>query len=113
MSRRPIQDRHGPESGSRPTSARTGKRSAGSCERPERHGAAIVHFPEGAMSGCSKAQIKSWERFDWDVLVDELRSTAGLARELGLWVVVGSGHWSIKGCRRMATFSGGVQFLVR
>jgi predicted amidohydrolase len=55
-------------------------------------GAAIVHFPESAMSGCSKAQIKSWERFDWDALVDELRSTAHLARELGLWVVVGSCH---------------------
>jgi len=54
--------------------------------------AAMVHFPEGAMSGCSKAQIKSWDRFDWGVLVDELRSTADLARELGLWVVVGSCH---------------------
>src|SRR5207244_8182308 len=52
-------------------------------------GAAIVHFPEAAMSGCSKAHIKSWDGFDWDVLVDELRLTAKLAGELGLWVVVG------------------------
>src|SRR5262249_53156228 len=35
-------------------------------------GAAIAHFPESAMSGCSKAHIKSWDRFDWDALVDEL-----------------------------------------
>jgi len=55
-------------------------------------GAAIVHFPESAMSGCSKAQIKSWDRFDWDALLDELHSTANLARELGLWVVLGSSH---------------------
>ena len=55
-------------------------------------GAAIVHFPESAMSGCSKAQIKSWDRVDWDALADELHSVADLARELGLWVVVGSCH---------------------
>src|SRR5258708_39995978 len=55
-------------------------------------GASLVHFPESAMSGCAKAQIKSWERFDWDALVAELRSVAGLARALGLWAVVGSAH---------------------
>jgi predicted amidohydrolase len=55
-------------------------------------GASIVHFPEGAMSGCSKAQIKAWCRFGWNALVEELHSTADLARELGLWVVVGCSH---------------------
>src|SRR5262245_43709700 len=55
-------------------------------------GAAIVHFPEGAMSGCSKAQIKAWDRVAWDALVDELIAVADLARELRLWVVVGSSH---------------------
>src|SRR5438046_2997023 len=55
-------------------------------------GAAIVQFPEGAISGCTKSQIKSWGKVDWDALVHELRLAAGLARELGLWVVVGSSH---------------------
>src|SRR4051794_10004607 len=55
-------------------------------------GSAIVHFPEGAASGCSKADIKGWDRFDWGVLVEELQATADFARELGLWVVVGSCH---------------------
>jgi predicted amidohydrolase len=55
-------------------------------------GSAIVHFPEGAASGCSKADIKGWDGFDWGVLVEELQATADLARELGLWVVVGSCH---------------------
>src|SRR3954464_3618869 len=55
-------------------------------------GAAIVHFPEGAMSGCSKAQIKDWDRVDWDALVEELQATADLARALGLWIVVGGSH---------------------
>ena len=60
--------------------------------RARSEGAAIVHFPEGAMYGCSKAQIKGWERVEWDALVEELDTAAGLARELGLWVVVGSSH---------------------
>jgi predicted amidohydrolase len=55
-------------------------------------GASIIHFPEAAVSGCSKAHIKAWDRFDWEALADELHSTADLARELGLWVVVGSCH---------------------
>jgi predicted amidohydrolase len=55
-------------------------------------GAAIVHFPEAAMSGCSKAQIKAWDHVDWDALVDELRTVADLAREHRLWVVVGCSH---------------------
>jgi predicted amidohydrolase len=55
-------------------------------------GARIVQFPEGAMSGCSKAQIKAWDRVDWDALANELDAVADLARELGLWVVVGCSH---------------------
>jgi predicted amidohydrolase len=55
-------------------------------------GAAIVHFPEGAMSGCSKAQIKAWDRVEWNALADELKAVADLARGLGLWVVVGCSH---------------------
>jgi predicted amidohydrolase len=60
--------------------------------RARAEGAVIVHFPEGAMSGCSKAQINAWDRMDWDALIDELRAVADLARELGLWTVVGSAH---------------------
>ena len=54
--------------------------------------AAIIRFPEGAMSGCSRAQIKDRDRVDWGVLVDERESVAGLASDLGLWVVVGCSH---------------------
>jgi len=58
-------------------------------EQARSAGARIVQFPEGAMSGCSKAQIKDWGEVDWDAVDSELRSTADLARELDLWVVVG------------------------
>jgi predicted amidohydrolase len=69
-----------------------GREIRGLMRQARSEGAAIVHFPEGAMSGCSKAQIKRWDQVDWDALVGELRSAADLARELGLWVVVGSAH---------------------
>jgi predicted amidohydrolase len=54
--------------------------------------ASLVHFPEGAMSGYTKSQIKDWGQVDWGSLSDELRQTAALAGELGLWVVFGCAH---------------------
>jgi predicted amidohydrolase len=55
-------------------------------------GADIVHFPEGAMSGYTKSQIKSWNDVDWNGLVAELEETAQLAASLGLWAVIGCAH---------------------
>lgn len=55
-------------------------------------GARLIHFPEGAMSGYVKSQIKKWEEVDWELLRGELELTAQLAGELGLWVVVGCNH---------------------
>jgi len=55
-------------------------------------GATIAHFPEGALSGYTKSQIKNWDHVDWDAIAQELWLTTGLARELGLWVVVGCNH---------------------
>lgn len=69
-----------------------GREIRGLMRQARSEGAAIVHFPESAMSGCSKAQIKGWDQFDWDGLVAELDSTADLARELGIWVVLGCAH---------------------
>jgi predicted amidohydrolase len=55
-------------------------------------GAALVHFSEGAMSGYTKSQIKSWDHVEWEALVHELQLVASLAGDLGLWAVVGSNH---------------------
>jgi len=65
-------------------------------------GARIIHFPEGAtcsphkriMSAEGPDQVgpSDWERFEWDVLQQELIETAQLAGELGLWTVLGSVH---------------------
>jgi predicted amidohydrolase len=55
-------------------------------------GAAIIHFPEGALSGYTKSQIKNWDYVDWEALLREQRRIADFARQLGLWVVVGCNH---------------------
>lgn len=75
------------------TPARTDGRFAPSCTRPALRGARIVHFTEGgAASGYAKSQIGDWQAVDWQLLREELEATAALARELALWVVLGSNH---------------------
>jgi predicted amidohydrolase len=54
--------------------------------------ARLVHFPEGALSGYVKSQIKSWDGVDWNALREELEETAEAARRLGIWTVVGANH---------------------
>src|SRR5262245_33872855 len=61
-------------------------------QQAQEEGATLVHFPEGAMSGYTKSQIKNWDHFEWDTLVHELQMVASLAGELGIWAVVGSSH---------------------
>lgn len=60
--------------------------------RAYRSQAQLIHFPEAAMSGYIKSQIKNWNTVDWDILRAELEQTAILAKELNLWVVIGSNH---------------------
>lgn len=55
-------------------------------------GATIVHFPEAALSGYTKSQIRNWDHVDWESLLREKRLVADSARQLGLWVVVGCNH---------------------
>jgi predicted amidohydrolase len=63
----------------------------------------LLHFPEGFLSGYAKEQIADWDDVDWDAVRDELRSTADLARELDMWVVLGSAHPLTPPHRRLAT----------
>jgi predicted amidohydrolase len=65
-------------------------------------GARILHFPEGTI--CSPAKLimsingpqevgpSDWSRVEWTVLREELDATRTLARELGLWTIIGSVH---------------------
>ena len=68
----------------------------------QKSGARLIHFPEGAtcspnkrvmsVDGPETVGASDWDRFEWDVLKQELKATATLARELKLWTVVGSVH---------------------
>jgi len=55
-------------------------------------GARLTHFPEGALSGYVKSQVKSWDAVDWGALREELEATAEAAARLGIWAVVGANH---------------------
>lgn len=55
-------------------------------------GAALVQFPEGALSGYIKAQINAWEEVDWHAQRAELEATMQAAQRLGVWVVLGCNH---------------------
>ena len=55
-------------------------------------GTDIVHFPEGALSGCVKTHIKDWDSFDWAALNTQLENLQRLCHELSIWAVIGSAH---------------------
>jgi deaminated glutathione amidase len=57
-----------------------------------RRGARVAHFPEGALSGYAGTNFESFADFDWDRLRDVTAEIAGHARQLRLWVVLGSAH---------------------
>ncbi len=60
--------------------------------RAARAGARLVHFPEGALSGYVKSQIKDWDAVDWGALREELEQMAAAAGKLGIWTVLGANH---------------------
>jgi predicted amidohydrolase len=55
-------------------------------------GARLVHLPEGMLSGYAKNPIQDWSEVDWGSVRTELGTVMGLARELKIWVVLGSAH---------------------
>jgi predicted amidohydrolase len=52
----------------------------------------IVHFPECALSGYPGTDMSSLENFTWDELFRATDSLMTLAKELKIWVIVGSVH---------------------
>jgi len=57
-----------------------------------RQGADLVHFPECALSGYAGEDLQSAADLDWELLHKETDSILALAKELGVWVVLGSNH---------------------
>ncbi|MEX2566264.1 MAG: carbon-nitrogen hydrolase family protein [Cyclobacteriaceae bacterium] len=52
----------------------------------------IVHFPECALSGYPGSDMQTLDNFDWDGLFSATDSVRALARELNIWVILGSMH---------------------
>lgn len=59
-------------------------------DRAAAQGAEVALFPEGALSGYAKAQVKDWAEVDWDTLETEQTLIRNHATELGMIAVVGS-----------------------
>ncbi|MBI1816179.1 MAG: carbon-nitrogen hydrolase family protein [Deltaproteobacteria bacterium] len=55
-------------------------------------GAHVAHFPECSLSGYAGSDFASYKEFDWSVLKECTPKVLALARELRLWVIVGSTH---------------------
>ena len=51
-----------------------------------------MHFSECCLSGYAGVEFDSFEGFDWPSLVEGTLEVQALARELSVWVVVGSAH---------------------
>lgn len=52
----------------------------------------IVHFPECALSGYPEVDMKTLEDFNWDLLYEKTDSIISLAKQLKIWVLLGSIH---------------------
>jgi predicted amidohydrolase len=60
--------------------------------RARKNDADVVHFCEGALSGYAGADFESFAEFDWPLLESSTTRILEVARDLGLWVLLGSSH---------------------
>jgi deaminated glutathione amidase len=56
------------------------------------NGAELVQFPECGLSGYGGSDWKDVKTLDWDLLRSETQSIMALAKELKIWVLLGSSH---------------------
>ncbi|HLJ69270.1 MAG TPA: carbon-nitrogen hydrolase family protein [Chloroflexota bacterium] len=55
-------------------------------------GADIAHFPEACLSGYAGVDFGSYREIDWEQLREHTHEVLDLARQLELWLVLGSSH---------------------
>jgi predicted amidohydrolase len=55
-------------------------------------GADVAHFCEGALSGYAGRDFESFDGFDWGLLESSTKRILEVARDLHLWVLLGSSH---------------------
>lgn len=56
-------------------------------------GAHLVHTSEASLSGYPGCDLPDFDRYDWDALRHETTELRSLARDLHLWLVLGSSHF--------------------
>ena len=52
----------------------------------------VVQFPECGLSGYPEVDLKTLEGFNWDLLYEKTDSILSLAKQLKIWVILGSIH---------------------
>jgi len=71
---------------------RNSKRICDFLRKAKKAKADIVHFSECALSGYVGTDFPNFEGYDWELLKKETQKVMAFARELHLWVVLGSTH---------------------
>ena len=56
-------------------------------------GAHLLHTSEASLSGYAGSDFKTFENYDWQVLRSETSLLRTLARDLKIWLVLGSAHF--------------------
>lgn len=56
-------------------------------------GANIIQFPEAALSGYPPVDVPTFQNYNWDLLRAQTKAIMALARELRMWVVLGTAHF--------------------
>ena len=60
--------------------------------KAKKSNAEIVHFSECSLSGYAGIDLESTEQLDWSLLIKKTKLIIELAKQLQLWVVLGSTH---------------------
>lgn len=60
--------------------------------KAKQQNADVAHFPECGLSGYAGADMESYEGFDWGQLEKSTVQVMQLAKELEIWVILGSTH---------------------
>src|SRR3954463_3114162 len=53
----------------------------------------VVHFSEASLTGYPPMDIPSFANYDWNALSMETKDIMALAKELSIWVILGSAHY--------------------
>lgn len=56
-------------------------------------GATLLHTSEAGLSGYAGSDFPTFEKYNWDTLRKETADLRGLAKDLKMWLVLGSAHF--------------------